>query len=227
MSNKTTYMTVAVSYGTRKSTCTAQAAYTKAEYDSYLTPMTHIFRNNFWEVFSGSEIFEAHRQAVEVFGLGATVSRVVVLHSAATDFDGLEAQDYVIGFVLGFDTDIAGVVAARARFLEDHAMSDHYHTLMAEVLGPELSAEFSCTPPAIPGRSSHLFEAEPTQLDLVAAATLAAYFHYGWIILLRLERAQMELRITDGGNDVLYSSAEIIRQRVRLINIKRQRRYHA
>ena len=73
----------------------------------------------------------------------------------------------------------------------------------------------------VPGYSAHTTEREEFADD-ESIALISSFFHYGWTISLRLARDQLSININPNESKILYSSSDIIKQRVRLINIKRR-----
>lgn len=217
-----TTLFVTLSFRRRKNGSLADLTFTRNEYNKFLPEMTHIFRANFWATFSRVEVFQPKNRNIEIFGKLAKISDVLVLQSADSDFDGIEGNDFLISFHASFAEGDDELRERKVSLLSDQPSVEYYTQLLASSVSEHFLDNYGCEPGALPGVSSQLTSELIDSGHERSAAAVSAFFHYGWIVLLRLERAQLDLKISASSGDILYSAEDIIEQRVRLINIKRR-----
>jgi len=181
-----------------------------------LEDMTHIFRMNFWESFNLVRVYDSLNQKIDYMGLPGTIKQVLLVESDRRRLNRTEGDDYVLCISVCFPGAIekateqalsqttSATLEAREEILKQTSLVDLMQELKGDVRGH--SAWFS----------DELDDRLQSQV-----LPLAAFYFYAWVLLLRIERNQVDLDITPDINVQKRTINHIITQRVRLINIER------
>lgn len=179
--------------------------------------MTINYRLCFWRVFERVWKFDPANSEVMAFDLPAVLTDVHVLQSRAQK--GGDAADYVLVATLHFEVDIETLTAARANVREKFA-SDHfvkmYEGLLkqtpAKRLVEALSSDFT-------GHSS--WTGEVSDIGVTHSPHIAAFYHYGWILALRIDRQHIMMNLSTREIANVSNAQTILKNRIQLIQIQR------
>jgi hypothetical protein len=209
-------LVVVLSYKICSSDLVASTVHTQKDYDESLQLMTHIFRMNFWSVFTEVQTFNPIQKNCNIFGMKMTASDVFVCYSSKDRLDATEPADYLIAAVFTLQASSREFKTREQKIsrIERRAIIER---IIDQLLGIEFIKKFSSD---VPGYSSHILR-DNAGIDDKTTALITAYFCYGWLVLLRLSRDQMTIRTYIDQVSMPTSSSDILRQRSRLINIAR------
>jgi hypothetical protein len=196
------------------------------EDDKILPRMTNIFRMNFWSVFSKIYVYTPDKKNCRIYEQPAEISSVFVVYSEEEKFyrknlDRSEYSDYIVTVVFSLKcsaSELENAISNKIDVDSDLKRERYIRGLIKECYGSE-SMDVEAT---VPGCNAHISE-DKDLTDDESIALISSFYHYGWVTLKRLEREQIELKVNPSEKKVLNSSSDdIIKQRVRLINIKRR-----
>lgn len=191
----------------------------RTDYSNILQSMTHIFRLNFWSVFSTVSRIKPTKADCLLGGLSATMTDLYLCYSGDDRLDGVEGENYVVvaRFVVNESVErteemrtAAGVSSERKELQIRRVIDECFDTAVMDSFKSD-----------VPGFSAHVFDWQDEKNN-EDAALVSAFYHLGWTILLRLDRDQSGVVINPNEKEILLSSSDIIKQRVRLINVKRR-----
>ncbi|HVZ98749.1 MAG TPA: hypothetical protein VG841_00390 [Caulobacterales bacterium] len=191
---------------------------TEAE-DAILPLMTINFRMCFWRVFDRVWSIDTGGLVMTVLGLPATFSQAHLFEARALKGAGVSQPDYV--FVATFDFDVAEGELARARTqLREQLTSRQFVELYQGMLRPTPAGFlFDRLLSELPGHSSWVGD----HSDTVAAHApyLAAFFHYGWILALRVDRGSILMDLSTREIADNTNTQQILLRRIQLIQLQR------
>jgi hypothetical protein len=214
----TSQLQVLLSYRTLLAFDQLPAAITDA--DTSLMPlMTVNFRMCFWRVFDRVWKIDVGETKLSVLGLPATLASVHLLEARALKGAVDGDPDYLVVATFHFDVDEETLTNARFS-LRERLTSEEFVGLYERLLKPtpagflfdQLSSE-------LPGHSSWV--APHTGTLETHGPYLAAYYHYGWILTLRVDRGSilMDLSTRDIANNT--NTQQILTHRIQLIQLQR------
>lgn len=182
--------------------------------------MTHIFRMNFEKTFSSVSLFKCPNVSTSIFGIPATISEIFICHSGTDKLEKTEPDDYLICAVLDTHGSPAQIDDSIQKWQLETKLhpSSYFKQLFDKALGREFSCYFSSD---VPGFSSHTVTEPHRSDDNQHLALISCFYYYGWLIFLRLHREQINTTVSADEADTLSSAGTIIRQRIRLINLRR------
>jgi hypothetical protein len=181
-----------------------------------LSQMTHIFRMSFWEVFSQVRIVDIGLCSITLCGAMGTVNKIFIFESANDRLSGTEGDDYIIYYRVDFPTTIGKKLSERLLLSTPAALSEREQIFSNDKsthLASNLTGEFKghrgwvCNDGAVNTSAGFPY--------------LAAYYYYGWILSLRIERNQITQDISPHLNADDEIITATIKQRMRLINLER------
>jgi hypothetical protein len=214
-----TVYTAILSYKSGPQAIPGATTFERKDYNSVLESMTHIFRLNFWSVFSTISRMTPTKAECQLNGLPGRAVGLYVCHSGIDRLDGVEGSNYIVvaRFVLNESVERVEEMRRSAGISSESKELQMRRTIDSCFDSPVMDAFKS----DVPGFSAHVFD-WPDEASNEDAALVSAFYHFGWTILLRLDRDQSSVVINPNEKEILLSSSDIIKQRVRLINVKRR-----
>jgi hypothetical protein len=213
----TSQLTMALSYKKLQSTAGLPKAVTEFGETRILELMTLNFRMCFWRIFERVWKIEFDRTVTEVFGLPATLSEVHLLE--ARPAKAREGPDYVLVAIFHFDVDAETLARARSNVRERLVSSElvtMYETLLRATPAAPVVAALSAE---LAGHSSWSDTASDTALAHLAYVT--GFYHYGWILALRIDREHIRMNLSTREISDRGSAQTILHNRIQLIQIQR------
>lgn len=183
---------------------------------SMLEDMTHIFRMNFWEAFSLVRVYEGLDQPIDYLGLPGAIKTIMLIESDRGRLNETEGDDYILCLSVAFAGAIdrptesaltqttGATLEARESILRQTPLANLLNELKGDIRG-----------------HSAWFNDEMDERLQQQVLFIAAFYFYAWVLLLRIERNQVDLDITPNINLQRRAMSHIITQRIRLINIER------
>lgn len=179
--------------------------------------MTEMFKFAFRAAFTTASRYQVDDKTVQIDALTAQLRDLTIYHSPSHALDGTEQQTYVLVCVIG----VCGATDPDAVQRQINAAYDRPQgkRQLLEQFG------FAWLLPHLGGATERLIGHNTWCTDEVAAdyipdlSAVFAFYVFGWILLIRIERVQMAMSLRAAANSL--TSATIIKQRLRLINFAR------
>lgn len=183
-----------------------------------LTDMTSIFRMGFEQVFDSVRSIE-EPAVVILDDCSLLCRRIVILASSSSRMDSMEGPDYMIILELVTQDETTDIVAVRDRVLSSSAILNWAKSILRQLAktgyGVRLTKFIGHE------RGSSTWTVKEDGKPNITNSLLFAFFHYGWVILLRLEREQSNLRLSNDLAELTRGTQTILQHRIRLINLER------
>lgn len=213
----TTLLSVVLSY--RKLSTSARLPTPQAEAATpvLLDRMTINFRLSFWRIFQRVWRIDFAQTDVSVFGLPAHISQAFLLETRSSR--GVGGSDYVLVAPFRFEASVETLAAARAASRDDVG-SQHLVQVFEALLRQTPAAHVVDVLSAeIVGHSSST--ADASEIGLSHIPYLAGFYHYGWILALRIDREMLRMDLSPSEISNSGNAQTIIRHRILLIQIQR------
>lgn len=184
---------------------------------SSLNLMTAPFQIAFDSVFGEVRIRKAQQTAIKISSLNGTVERIFIFASDKARLNGTEREDIIVYFRILMD----GIDSATDEHLTTNGPASlaERQSVIDQAFGGEAPLHLSYYS-RYPGHQAWISDVFPDQYDGTVAC-ISAFYLYGWILALRIERNQLRQDITPqirAGDKIV---AQIIEQRMRLLNLDR------
>lgn len=218
------YYIIALSYKEFTNAITPKTVTSLKQNKKVLKEMTSVFDVNFCKSFSTVSEFEVvHAQAV-MYGKSATIKSVYMLYSDKNCLEGMPVDDYIVVAVCSVSGTPEAFEAARERYSNGRMelRREHDIEIINNVCERPILKEF--VPDAElkqPGYSSHIIS-DMSMQNIATLACVYAFYCYGWLLLIRLSRDQIEVKLASLEVFSSSLSEEIVVQRQLLINIQRR-----
>jgi len=181
------------------------------------TPMTVMFDIACHSVFSSARLLDVGAPSLAVDGATVTLRQAVVFSSDPDLLDRTEGRNYV--FVAALDIDGVEDQTEASKSISTRFGRPEGKLALLEALGlGDLARSLIADPDRIMAHNSWTIPRAEEDLRL-PLTTLFAFFFYGWVILMRIERFQMQMPLSQADNPA--NNRNIIKQRLRLLNFTR------
>lgn len=191
----------------------------KDNHPSILPLMRFNFRMCFWRVFDRIWRFDTGDAPLTVFGLPATLAQAHLYEARALKGAGISQPDYVLVATLTFEAGEEVLEAARSSVRQE-LTSRQFAELYEGILRPSpIGFLFDHLVSELPGHSSWAAGRSGT-LDAYAPH-LGAFYHYGWILALRVDRGSIQLDLSTREIANASNTQQILTHRMQLIQIQR------
>jgi hypothetical protein len=168
-------------------------------------------------VFSTARIIDAGQARIEADGVFIAPKQAVIFSSEPNLLDRTEGRNYV--FVASLDIEGAADIDDADRRMKALFDRPAGKMKLLEQLGFEtLARGLIADPDRMMAHNTWIVPQADENLRL-PITTLFAFFFYGWVILMRIERFQMQMPLSQA--DSPANSRLIIKQRLRLLNFTR------
>jgi len=184
---------------------------------SSLNLMTAPFQIAFDSVFGEVRVRKSQQREVKISSLNGTVERIFIFASDKARLNGTERDDLIVYFRIlidGIDAETVDLLTTNSPV----ALTER-QSVIEQAFGGEVPLHLSSYS-RYPGHQAWISEVSPDEYTGTIACISAFYF-YGWILALRIERNQLRQDITPqirAGDKIV---AQIIEQRMRLLNLDR------
>ena len=185
--------------------------------DAALNLMSFVFKLNFEKVFNIVRTFESNKRDVVVGSISCKVENILLFESDKTRMNETEGDDFVIVLSLKLPSRLSATKAAQIAKVELSSLEAKEAILRNVGCSSLLNSLVS-------ERPAHSFWISPAFAGDILSRHLsyiAAFYFYAWLLVIRIERDQVSLDISPTLSRIADTSDDIIRQRIRLINVER------
>ncbi len=180
-------------------------------------PMTVMFDIACYSVFSSARVLDVGMPSITIDGLTVTLNQAVVFASEPNLLDRTEGRNFV--FVCSLDIQGAADIAEASKAISNNFYRSEGKLALLNALGlSDVARSLIADPDRIMAHNSWIIPRADENLHL-PLTTLFAFFFYGWVILMRIERFQMQMPLSQANNP--SNNRNIIKQRLRLLNFTR------
>jgi len=181
-----------------------------------LDDMTQIFRMNFWEVFSSIRIYNQSPSEVNYIGVRSGLSRIHIYYSDENKLNETEDDDFILYYTLPIEGYLTEEENRRLTQNTSQTLDAREDVLRQAGMGAFLGGLEA----EIKGHTAWVSDQVEVGISEEIAA-ISAYYFYAFILLLRIERNQITADITPHIDASHRANRQVIKQRIRLINLER------